>query len=338
MGYDAKILADSISQAGHRLTTFEVTFPRIVLAEVNTHKMISKNSASSRAIPVEKRIAAVEADLFVPEAFGKNKPGMQHSEELGGEEEFLARQHWSDAAQDAIRGAKKLSGIGVHKQLANRLLEPFSWHTAILSGTDWDNFEHLRVHPAAQGEFSKAARMMMEMKRDSTPTFVEPGTWHLPHVPEVYYGAERNKVEPGEWLNWAKVSAARCGRVSFMRQNMRGPDAKIALGKDIARADAFINDGHMSPLEHQARPMTPWELDAFLQYEALFATPQGKRHMRVSPGFLTMANGGLIPGVEVLSSPKPVYYCGNLNGWVQLRKHVPGEADALGYRAAQENQ
>lgn len=331
MGYEVKLLADSISIVGHRLTTFEVTFPRIVLAEVNTHKMLSKNSASSRAIPVEKRIAAVEADLFVPEAFGKNKPGMQHSEELGGEEEFLARQHWSDAAQDAIRGAKKLSGIGVHKQLANRLLEPFSWHTAILSGTDWDNFEHLRVHPAAQGEFSKAARMMMEMKRQARPVAMGPGEWHLPHVSKL----DGEVASLGEnrderlWMDWAKVSAARCGRVSFMRQDARDFD------KDVTRANAFITDGHLSPFEHPARPMTPWELDASLQYEVLLSTPEGNRHLRVSSRSLEQIERGEIRGIALLSEPWAVHYCGNFNGWVQLRKLVPGEYDALGYNASQ---
>jgi len=337
MGYEAKILADSISVVGHRLTTFEVTFPRIVLAEVNTHKMISKNSASSRAIPVGERIVAIETDPFIPESFGKNKAGMQHEEILDGDADMAARKHWMQAMGACVVEARAMEGINVHKQLANRLLEPFSWHTAILSGTDWDNFEHLRVHPAAQGEFSKAARMMMDMKRESTPVLVEPGTWHLPHVPEVYYGAVRSKVEPGAWLNWAKVSAARCGRVSFMRQNAQNFD------KDVARADAFISDGHMSPLEHPARPMTPWELDAFEQWEADFwVEGNGTRTMRVSEHFLrqvqdydTVPGGSGMPEIRLKSEPKRVNYCGNFNGWVQLRKHVPGEADALGYRAAQ---
>ena len=274
-------------------------------------------------------------DVSIQELLGEKAPLTLM---LEGDADYAARHEWVAARDEMIRRASNLSGINVHKQLANRLLEPFAWHTAILSGTDWDNFEHLRVHPAAQGEFSKAARMMMEMKRDSTPTLVEPGTWHLPHVPEVYYGVERRKVEPSEWLNWAKVSAARCGRVSFMRQNVRGLDAKIALGKDIARADAFINDGHMSPLEHQARPMTGWEMQASLQYEVLLETPEGKRHMRVSADFLDVVTIGALDGVKVAGEPREVHYCGNFNGWVQLRKHVPGEADALGYRAAQENQ
>jgi len=329
MGYDAKILADSISEAGHRYTTFEVTFPRIVLAEVNTHKMISKNSASSRAIPVDDKIAAVEADPFMPEAFGRNKSGMQHEEVLEEDADAAARATWRGATYHAIEAARALNGINVHKQLANRLLELFSWHTAILSGTDWDNFEHLRVHPAAQGEFSKAARMMMDMKREATPTLVEQGTWHLPHVLELYYGAERRKVKPEAWVSWAKASAARCGRVSFMRQ-----DAK-SFDKDVARAEAFIRDGHMSPLEHPARPMTGCELTAFRQVEADFWTPEGTRTMRVSEEFVDdlRADGGDHPEFRMVGEPKFVHYCGNLNGWVQLRKLVPGESDIFGYRA-----
>lgn len=128
MAYAAKILADSISPAGHRLTSFECTFPRIVLAEVNTHRMLSRNSASSRAIPVQKRIAAILLDSFVPEQFGKNKKGMQHDEVLDGDVDVAARTHWERACAAMIREATALEGINVHKQLANRLLEPFSWH------------------------------------------------------------------------------------------------------------------------------------------------------------------------------------------------------------------
>jgi hypothetical protein len=67
MTHSTKILADSISPDGVRLTTLEVVMPRIVLAEFNTHRMLSRNSASSRAIPIEKMIRMVipnEADIL----------------------------------------------------------------------------------------------------------------------------------------------------------------------------------------------------------------------------------------------------------------------------------
>jgi len=332
MAYEARILADSISPAKHRLTTFLVTFPRIVLAEVNTHKMLSKSSASSRAIPVEKRIAAVEADPFVPEAFGRNKAGMQHDEVLEGDADAAARFHWAIAQQGMIAQARVLAGINVHKQLANRLLEPFSWHTAIISGTDWDNFWHLRVHPAAQGEFSKAAAMMLNLYSSSAPRRLEYGEWHLPFVPELDIEAVRREGAQPEWVNWAKVSVARCGRVSFNRHELRDFD------KDIARAEEFARNGHMAPLEHAARPMSPWELDAFEQYEALFwVDGEGERTMRVTEKFLDAVHDHSpdFEHIRLVGKPRRVHYCGNYNGFVQLRKLIPNEADALAPKETQ---
>src|SRR6188474_2541487 len=126
MAYSVKVLADSLAVRGKhtsRLTTMEVTLPRIVLAEFNTHRVFSRNSASSRAIPVEKRIAAIEADPFEPEAFGKNQKGMQASQDLSSDDDVMARAAWRKACADAIISAKTLATLGVHKQLANRIIE-----------------------------------------------------------------------------------------------------------------------------------------------------------------------------------------------------------------------
>src|SRR3954452_23556453 len=150
--YDAKILKDSISAAGARLTTFEVTIPRIVLAEFNTHRVFSRNSASSRAIPVAKSIEMVEDDPFVPEVFAANQKGMQGDDPLDARNEAEAARVWHDALFDAIFHAKKLEELGLHKALANRILEPFKWHTIIVTATEWDNFFALRTDSNAQYE------------------------------------------------------------------------------------------------------------------------------------------------------------------------------------------
>ena len=151
MSYSAKVLADSISPDGVRLTTMEVTFPRIVLAEFNTHRMFSRNSASSRAIPVEKMIQRVLDDPFSPVWWGKNQSGMQAAEELSGEALRLARQHWLDARDFAISCVRLFQApeISLHKQIANRLLEPFLWHTVVVTATEWENFFALRCHKDA---------------------------------------------------------------------------------------------------------------------------------------------------------------------------------------------
>jgi hypothetical protein len=302
MGYAAKILADSISQAGYRLTTFEVTFPRIVLAEVNTHRMLSRNSASSRAIPVAKKIAQVQSDPFIPEAFGKNQKGMQHGEVLDAVVNATARQVWGMAAHDAIQAADQLAKLEVHKQLANRVLEPFAWHTAILTATDWSNFFNLRVNPDAQGEFRTCATMMKELYDASAPLVCDK-EWHLPLVNT----GEKTVVAHGDgWAREAaKLSAARCARVSCLTH-----EGKCDPAADLSLYEKLASSGHMSPLEHPARPMTPHELK-------LFARPRYR----------------WIRG-EWFGEHPITHYCGNLNGWVSLRAMVPGEEDILGYRKA----
>ena len=224
-------------------------------------------------------------------------------------------------------GAPETSAkIGAHKQLANRLLEPFAWHTAIISGTDWENFYGLRVHPAAQGEFSKFARTMKEMHADSTPrTIGYDGEWHVPLViddPDL----SRDLPEGPSWIDLAHISAGRCARVSFERHEMREP------AKDIERSKGLISNGHLSPLEHPARPMTPWELESFKQYEFDVDDGSGRRTIRSNCDlgtFVYRRDTGIYPKhlkVWGLGSVRQVHYCGNFNGWMQLRKLVPGES------------
>jgi thymidylate synthase ThyX len=244
MSFECRVEADSISPDGVRLITFVVTFPRFILAEVNTHRMLSRNSASSRAIPVEKRIAAVKVDPFVPSAFGANQKGMQAGELL--EDQEAARAVWLNEAARAVCGAGALAQLGVHKQLANRLLEPFSWHTAVISATDWANFFALRCHPDAQPEFQTIAGMMREAFIASRPELLRRGEWHLPFTTE----AERREHS----FDWRKISAGRCCRVSYLTHDgKRDPFADLNLAERLIAA----TPKHASPFEHQATPMTP---------------------------------------------------------------------------------
>lgn len=163
---EAKIVADSISPQGHRITSMLITFPRFILAEGKTHRIISglhgevevledisinsfregsKNSASSRAIPFEKMVKMVEEDPFIPIAWQKDHRGMQGSEYFTDLNSITtARNSWVLAAKDAISNAKELNMEGVTKQLVNRLLEPFMWHTTLVTATEWENFFELR--------------------------------------------------------------------------------------------------------------------------------------------------------------------------------------------------
>jgi hypothetical protein len=249
VSFAAKVLADSISPAGVRLTTLEVTMPRIVLAEFNTHRMFSRNSASSRAIPVDKRIKAIEEDPFVPTAFGRNQKGMQAGDALEGAEAEQAKLAWLCARDEAVRYAQKLAELGVHKQYANRLLEPFSWHTVIVTATEWENFFGLRISPLAQPEIATPALLMKQAMGASKPAHVGYGDYHLPLVLDL-----KELAADGLHLqDIAKVSAARCARVSYLTHDgKRDPKADLDLfGK-------LVSSGHMSPLEHVARPYDEW--------------------------------------------------------------------------------
>ncbi len=163
MAYKCEILADSISEQGHRLTTFKLTYPRIIHAEMLRHRMLSRNVASSRAIPFEKMVKDVEEDPFIPLVWQKSHKGMQGSEywtdndtvtvDEGDEYErytkiYSATEHfiteWLEARDLAIAQSYELNRLGVTKQLCNRLLEPFVWTTELVSGTEWNGFFELR--------------------------------------------------------------------------------------------------------------------------------------------------------------------------------------------------
>ena len=162
MAYDAKIVADSVSEVGDRLTTMEVTFPRMVLAEFNTHRVFSRNSASSRAIPVEKQLQRIMDDPFIPVWWGRKQSGMQADHELEGDGLVQAKAEWLAARDSAVGHVQRLLELGLHKQITNRLLEPFMWHTVIVTATEWSNFFALRANPMAQPEI----RVIAEMMRD----------------------------------------------------------------------------------------------------------------------------------------------------------------------------
>lgn len=269
MGYEAKILADSIAvSTGVRLTTLLVTMPRIVLAEFNTHRMLSRNSASSRAIPVEKRIKMVRDDPFVPEAFGKNQKGMQAAEDLSPEAThpitgFTAEQIWRFSAFDACARAQMLAELGVHKQLANRILEPYLWHTVVVTATDWSNFFALRRHKDAAPEIQKPANLMWDAMEASTPREVVDGDWHLPFVE----GVDRPELVKGGWSmeEIAKISCARCARVSYLtHEGRRDPMADFKMANE-----KLAPSGHMSPFEHAATPFIAFDSGNFRGWKQL---------------------------------------------------------------------
>lgn len=242
----AKVIADSISAAGIRLTTMELSYPRFIHSEFMTHRVFSRNAASSRAIPVAKMIEQVRTNPAKPVWWGKNQPGMQAREELAQADRLNAEMIWQDAAWDACKYAEQMVAFGVHKQIVNRLLEPWMWMKTIVTGTEWNNFFELRAHPDAQPEFQHLAHLMMLARFDSKPTALADGEWHLPYVSAL----DQSKI--GSIEAALKCSVARCARVSYLNHDGSVPDVQ----KDFDLHDKLVamRPRHSSPAEHQASP------------------------------------------------------------------------------------
>lgn len=287
----AKVIADSIYPGGHRLTTFEVRFHRFVLAEFNTHRVFSRNSASSRAIPVRKQLERIGNDTAFPLKWPSEKKGMQGGDELPERSRQAATAVWENAADYAVRWAEQLVGLGVHKSVVNRILEPFMWHTVIVSATAWGNFFKQRVSPLAQPEIDAPAHLMYGAYMESKPAELKPGQWHLPYIrPDDWGEATLEELK--------KVSTARCARVSYLTHDgFRDINADLQLYDRLVTADPM----HASPLEHVAQP------DPSNKRELTFSRVDewGTRHER--------------------RLVLPVY--GNFLGWQQHRFEVELERD-----------
>lgn len=255
---EAKIVADSVGPNGVRLTTFVLTYPRFIHSEFMTHRTISRNASSSRAIPVKKQIQMVIDNPAIPLAFTKNKPGMQGGEALEAQAQEDAVRAWLNARDAAVNYAQILSDLEVHKQYANRILEPYAHITVVATATDWDNFFALRCHYMAQPEICALAMKMLEAYQTNEPKFLEQGEWHLPFITEADVSSTANyeyyqdqSFEPGELLLWRSV--AKCARVSYLNHEGKPSteEEDIALYKRLLGSIPI----HASPAEHQARAL-----------------------------------------------------------------------------------
>jgi len=249
MGFSCRVEQDSISPDEVRLTTVVVTFPRCILPELLTHRAFSRNTASSRAIPVRRMIEAVERDPFIPEFWGRNQAGMQAREALPALEASEARREWEYACHLAVGRSKRMAEIGVHKQIVNRLLEPFAWTTCVISATTWDNFFEQRCHPDAEPHMQKLAWMIHGELGRSQPTQRDYYGWHLPFITE-----QERQAHPVESL--CRWSAARCARVSYLTHEGMSPSPED--DERLFQKLAGSRPIHASPLEHQARAAPDW--------------------------------------------------------------------------------
>lgn len=248
----AKIICDSFSDLNSkRLTTLELKYPRFIHSEFMTHRVFSRNAASSRAIPVSKMINDVLKNPAIPISWGSNKPGMQAGDELSDELKDQALSMWRNAAYNAVNIALNMQELNLHKQVINRILEPFQTMTTIVSATEWDNFFELRISHLAQPEIYELAKSINEVMKSSTPTKLNPNEWHLPYISI----QERKEFTINDLKD---ISAARCARVSYLNHDGSNPD----IFKDKLLAKNLRENKHASPFEHIAKPTVSYFHDS----------------------------------------------------------------------------
>lgn len=315
-GISAKVLAYSRSSVtGDEFITYEIEYPRMILAELNTHRALSRNSASSRAIPLKKMLEQLTAR---PVRFGEANPGMQDKGE-----DFDApvlcghgpEETWELAKADAVRYAKMFYEAGYHKQVYNRIVEPYQMMKTVISGTEWVNFFWLRDHGAADPSIEELAKVMWKAGKLASVRVLQPGEWHLPYVYAVRddtgvlrYG-DRDEVT-NTWQMYVledaiKISCARSAAVSFR-------NVDYDLKKSLEVYGRLVGDErkHASAFEHQATPMKAQtitdpdlDLDDWNVPTCPWTWENGISHMD--------KEGGL--------------WSGNLQGFIQYRKLIPGE-------------
>ena len=265
------ILASKNSITGVNLYTFVLTYPRVILAEVNTHRMLSRNTASSRAIPSKKQRDRVLNEPFVPISIGANQKGMQAGAELAGWRRTVAIGTWKLARYPMVMASWILDKVGAHKQVVNRIVEPWTWTQQIVTCTDLKNVFKLRNHKDAEPHFQELARQMQKqveyadwalgiMARGKNPTnfnlptgmsyegtgslqVLRPGEWHLPFI---------DSGDSASTDTLKKVSTARCARVSYY---LPESGKRSVIERDVELCDRLSSSGHWSPFEHVATPI-----------------------------------------------------------------------------------
>ena len=223
----------------HRFATFLIRFPKILLQELNTHRQLVRNCGSSRAIPTKTVIEKVRKDSYIP-TFTVNQPGMTGEladTALNTDAEVL----WLNALDEAIKYSEALQKEGIHKQDANRLLEPFEYVDLVLSGTEWENFFKLRCAFDTQPAFKFIAQRCKLLLELDTPDILAPGEWHIPF--DDFYTNNHTLEEK------IKIAIARIARVSYGNHGKEGLDYEA----DFRLADKLLESGHLSPLEHVAK-------------------------------------------------------------------------------------
>ena len=292
MTVSAKVITDSFGEHSKRLTTLELEYPRFIHAEVMTHRVFSRNASSSRAIPTKRMHENIRNNPSLPESFRMNERGMQGYTEAPQAVVDQALQIIAEHREFSIRTAERLDALGLHKQNVNRYTEAHQHIKVVLTSCQWDNFDWLRIHHAADPTMCALAEAIYAARAGSNPTKLQPGEFHLSYItPDDYVRVEQmeNKGDLTDTQILLRMSAARCARVSY--NNFDGKptsiEADLALfAKLIERGVDNFEPLHASPVEHQATP------DRFFP--------------------------------RVLQWDRPDLH-GNLPGWVQHRMLIPNQ-------------
>ena len=302
----AQVIADSVSAiSGDRITTMRWVYPRIVHGEIMTHRLFSRNASSSRAIPVKRVLKMVEESPASVLHWGANEKGMQASGEVDDVEGMKAL--WLLGAKHASRVAKQMMEKGAHKQVANRILEPYQYMTTVVTSTDFENFMNLRHHKDADPTFAELARVVRVAIDASNPKKLREGEWHMPFVDsrfapvirdtraQFFYDEEGTLITLQEAL---KISSSCVAQTSFRRENK-----SLDKAENIYATLIESEPVHASPVEPQATPMGRKEWNARLK---------ARKDL--------MEEG--IPEPETLGT----LMCANFKGWRQHRKMIPNES------------
>lgn len=300
MEITAKIIAHSITQQGKQIVTFELEYPRFIHSELNTHRLFSRNAASSRAIPVAKMVEQVRLSPAMPVHWGKNQPGMQAKEELTGCDLDATQSDWLVAARAAASIAERMSNYGAHKQIVNRILEPFQMMKTVLTATEFDNFFWLRKHSDAQPEIKELAEKMWEALENSNPITLSPGDWHVPYYQD---GGWIRMMEETSLEDALAISSSCCAQVSY-----RKLDDSLEKAKDIFDKLIESKPCHASPTEHQATPM---------QQGGEFWDEGGEYSLNCPHSSDCWEEG------VTHSDRQGNLWSGNFKGWIQHRQLIP---------------
>lgn len=269
-GINAKLVAYSVSPEGKKIATFELTYHRYIHGEFMTHRLFSRNAMSSRAVPVAKMLDIIRQSPAMPIHWGKNQPGMQAKEDhdaevmvsdYDGDDWPMSKEGaWYLASNQSVRMAECFSNAGYHKQIVNRLVEPFQMMKTVMTATELDNFFWLRLDADAQPEIYELARCMRECLLKTEPELLHPGQWHTPYVKHdhiredgilIYSVLDGDSVRFINQEEALAISSSCCAQVSYRNLDNTYEKAMAIYGRLLSGAKV-----HASPFEHQATPMS----------------------------------------------------------------------------------